>query len=123
VASRSPIGFDCRQVFKDKLGYLLTIVIHLKGCCSLGRRRKKVVRIPKKRLAKFFSCPTCGKETVKVEISRDKGGLAIAQCSSCGLKEDFQIKPAQGEVDVYCMLTDRIYGSGRRTVTTTAKKE
>ena len=81
----------------------------------MGRRRKKVVHIPKKRLPKFFSCPRCGKETVLVEIFRDEGGRSVAQCSSCGLKEEFQVKPAQGEVDVYCMLTDRVYSTSRKT--------
>lgn len=81
----------------------------------MGRRRKKVVHIPKKKLPKFFSCPTCGKETVHVEIYREEGGRSVAQCSSCGLKEEFTIKSAQGEVDVYCMLTDRIYGGHKRT--------
>ena len=79
----------------------------------MGRRRKKVVRIPKKRLPKFFSCPRCGKETVRVEIFREDG-RAVAGCSSCGLQEEFQVKPAQGEVDVYCMLTDSVYGSSRK---------
>ena len=88
----------------------------------LGRRRKKVVHIPKKRLPKFFSCPRCGKETVRVEIT-GKTGHSIAQCSSCGLKEEFPIKPAQGEVDVYCMLTDRVYGTQKRTPVTSVKKE
>jgi transcription elongation factor Elf1 len=89
----------------------------------LGRRRKKVVHIPKKRLPKFFSCPKCGKETVKVDISREEGGHAVAQCSSCGLKEEFPVKQAQGEVDVYCMLTDRVYGSGKRAPLPNLKKE
>jgi transcription elongation factor Elf1 len=89
----------------------------------LGRRRKKVVHVPKKHLPKFFSCPRCGKETVKVEISREQNGYAFVQCSSCGLKEEFQVKPAQGEVDVYCMLTDRVYGSGKRAPLTSVKKE
>jgi transcription elongation factor Elf1 len=89
----------------------------------LGRRRKKVVHIPKKHLPKFYSCPKCGKETVKVDISREEGGHAFVQCSSCGLKEEFQVKPAQGEVDVYCMLTDRIYGSGKRVPITNVKKQ
>jgi len=80
----------------------------------MGRRRRKVVHIPKKHLPKFFSCPRCGKETVSVDIVRDDGH-AIAVCSNCGLKEEFSIKPAQGEVDVYCMFTDRIYGSSRKT--------
>lgn len=89
----------------------------------MGRRRKKVVHIPKKRLPKFFSCPRCGKETVKVEIFRDEGGRAVAQCSSCGLKEDFQARQAQGEIDVYCMLTDRIYGSQKRSTPNNEEKE
>ena len=89
----------------------------------MGRRRKKVVHIPKKHLPKFYSCPRCGKETVKVEISRAEGGHAVVQCSSCGLKEEFQVKPAQAEVDVYCMLTDRVYGSGKRASLANVKKD
>jgi transcription elongation factor Elf1 len=86
----------------------------------MGRRRKKVVRIPKKRLPKFFSCPKCGKQTVRVNLYRDEGN-AMAGCSSCGFQEEFQVKPAQGEVDVYCMLTDRVYSSSRKPSNTNVK--
>jgi transcription elongation factor Elf1 len=48
-----------------------------------------------------------------VEILRDEARANVG-CSTCGLKEEFPIKPAQGEVDVYCMFTDRVYGSSRR---------
>jgi len=89
----------------------------------MGRRRKKVVHIPKKRLPKLFSCPRCRKEKVRVEITREDAGHALAKCSSCGLQEEFQIKQAQGEVDVYCMLTDRVYGSQKRTPVTNTKEE
>ncbi len=80
----------------------------------MGRRRKKVVHIPKKKLPKFFSCPRCGKETVRVDIVREED-RALVGCSSCGLQAEFPIKHAQGEVDVYCMFTDKIYGKKART--------
>ncbi len=79
----------------------------------MGRRRRKVVHIPKKHLPKFFSCPKCGKETVRVEIFRDEG-RAIVSCGSCGAREEFQVKPAQSAVDVYCMFTDKVYGTSKK---------
>jgi transcription elongation factor Elf1 len=78
----------------------------------MGRRRRKIVRIPKKRLPKFYSCPKCGRETISITMLSEEN-RAIVGCSSCGLKEEFQVKPAQSEVDVYCMFTDKIYGVSR----------
>jgi transcription elongation factor Elf1 len=81
---------------------------------KMGRRRRKVVHIPKKHLPRFFSCPKCGKETVSVEILRHQG-RALVHCGSCGLKDEFPVKVAQGEVDVYCMFTDKIYGGSKKS--------
>jgi len=86
----------------------------------MGRRRKKVVRIPKKHLPKLFSCPRCGKESIRVEILRDQGRAVVA-CGSCGLKDEFPIKLAQGEIDVYCMFTDKVYAGGRTPSTPAIK--
>lgn len=80
----------------------------------MGRRRRKVVRIPKKRLPRFFSCPKCGKETVRVEIYRDENRATVG-CGSCGVRDEFPIKHAQAEIDVYCMFTDKFYGVPRKS--------
>ena len=88
----------------------------------MGRKRKRVVHIPKKRLPKFFSCPKCGKETVGVKISRDDA-RATAGCSSCGLNGTFPIKIAQTEVDIYCMLTDKVFTSPKKNLISNTQKD
>jgi len=74
----------------------------------MGRRRRKVIKIIKRRMPTVFLCPNCGKESVKVEMRKDEG-LALVKCGICGVAETVPIKHSYEEVDAYCEFTDRFY--------------
>ncbi len=75
----------------------------------MGRRRRRVVRIVKKKLPTVFVCPRCGEEAVRVTIAKDTG-KATVMCALCQLKDDFQAHPAAQMIDVYSFFADRFYG-------------
>ncbi len=75
----------------------------------MGRRRRRVIRIVKKKLPTVFVCPKCGEEAVRVTIAKDTG-KAVVMCSQCQLKDEFQAHPAAQMIDVYSYFTDRFYG-------------
>jgi transcription elongation factor Elf1 len=75
----------------------------------LGRRRRRVVKVVKKKLPSVFTCPVCGEEAIRVKLPQG-AGPAIVQCGSCGLKREFEATPSSQIVDVYCMFTDSFYG-------------
>jgi len=74
----------------------------------MGRRRRKVIKIPKKKLPKVFLCPNCGRESIKVVLKKSEE-KALIQCGSCGLSDVISIKSYFKEVDAYCEFTDKFY--------------
>jgi len=88
---------------------------------SLGRRRRRVVKVVKKRLPTVFVCPSCGEEAVKVIIMKQQK-RATVQCGACGLKEEFDTTPSAGMVDVYCRFTDGFYSGATLKTSTDAAK-
>lgn len=75
----------------------------------MGRRRRRVVRIVKKKLPTVFVCPRCGEEAVRVTIAKDTGH-AVVLCALCNLRDEFPAHPAAQAIDVYSYFTDRFYG-------------
>ncbi len=75
----------------------------------LGRRRRRVVRIVKKKLPTVFVCPRCGEEAVRVTIAKGTG-KATVMCALCQLKDEFPAHPAAQMIDVYSYFADRFYG-------------
>src|SRR5882672_9977759 len=75
----------------------------------MGRRRRRVIRIVKKKLPTVFVCPRCGEEAVRVTIAKDTGHATVL-CALCNLKDDFPAHPQAQAIDVYSYFTDRFYG-------------
>src|SRR5213593_1006323 len=75
----------------------------------MGRRRRRVVRIVKKKLPTVFTCPRCGEEAVRVTIDKQTGHATV-MCALCQLKDEFPAHPAAQMIDVYSYFADRFYG-------------
>ena len=78
----------------------------------MGRRRRRVVKVVKKKLPTVFICPSCGEEAVKIVKEATR---SIVHCGACGLKDEFEASRSAQPVDIYCKFTDKFYAAGKPT--------
>ncbi|MEM2842592.1 MAG: hypothetical protein QXZ53_01770 [Candidatus Bathyarchaeia archaeon] len=74
----------------------------------MGRRKRRVVKVVKKKLPNVFECPKCGETSIKIVLSKG-AGTATIRCGSCGLKESVEISSNFEVVDAYCKFVDDFY--------------
>jgi len=73
---------------------------------NIGRRKRKMVRIPRRRLPNIYPCPKCGINEVSVEMLKGKQ-IATVKCGDCALQAEFSIVHADQPIDIYCKFTDK----------------
>ncbi|MEM3019246.1 MAG: hypothetical protein QW220_03730 [Candidatus Bathyarchaeia archaeon] len=79
----------------------------------MGRRRRRIVRMPKKRIPNVFTCLLCGKRAVTVRIQKNSES-AIVQCAACNAKGEVKLKlPTMAPVDAYSLWCDEVYKSSK----------
>ena len=79
----------------------------------MGRRRKRVVKVPRKVLPRVYSCPKCGEASIRVVISRDASSAKVS-CGNekCGLLAEVPVSKVEQSVDAYCRFAD-LFHSGK----------
>ena len=81
----------------------------------MGRRRKRVVKIPKKILPRIFLCPRCGTKAVNILFDRNKE-VAKVNCGECGLSDEIKCSHSMALVDVYCRFIDNFHAGIKASV-------
>jgi transcription elongation factor Elf1 len=79
---------------------------------GLGRRRRRVIRKPHRTLPRFFKCPRCGSDSVRIIKKEDENGINYTVvCGQCGLRMEAGGESVQHKepIDVYNMFVDAFY--------------
>jgi len=75
----------------------------------MGRRRKqKIQKKPKKKLPKVFNCPECGRNTITIDVQREKR-IAYLKCGNCKLEARIAANHLTEPVDAYGDFLDKYY--------------
>jgi transcription elongation factor Elf1 len=78
----------------------------------MGRRRKKVIRVSRRKLPKVFSCPQCGVTSIRIIIKLNENSKII--CGSCGINwEKSNISKNTEAIDIYNEFVDKYTSGGQ----------
>ncbi len=91
----------------------------------MGRRRRKrvqrQVRSVPQIYKRYFSCPSCGKQSLSITLApaKDEEGnakpgvrRAIAVCGMCGFRCEVEVAEGLDKVDVYNIVSDAYFQEG-----------
>lgn len=73
-----------------------------------GRKRKKVLKKPPKRLPSVFACPNCGNKSISIDVKKDEEKAEV-KCGICGIRAEVMISTVEDAVDAYGKFIDDYY--------------
>lgn len=72
----------------------------------MGRRRRRVIKVTKRKLPKVFNCPQCGMASIRVLINPEEKSRVA--CGSCGLSwEKADTNKKTEAIDFYNEFIDK----------------
>ena len=71
----------------------------------MGRRKRKVIRVVKRRLPKVYTCPSCGYVAVRVVVKKDK---VTVSCGNCEEKRVYEFEKGLDPIDYYNRFVDEV---------------
>jgi len=69
------------------------------------KRRRKIIRRPKRKIPSIFQCPSCGRIAVSVHMDKATETVTV-KCSFCGLSKTYDLNPYLEAVDYYGRFLD-----------------
>lgn len=71
----------------------------------MGRRRRRVIRVVKRKLPKVFGCPNCGVTGIKVQMV--EANKARISCGNCRLTLEYEFSGRKEVIDIYNEFVDQ----------------
>lgn len=70
----------------------------------MGRRKRRVIKVVKRKLPSVYNCPRCGINAVKVSYIEQN--IAKVTCGSCNLSGNYSFERKKEVIDIYNMFVD-----------------